>query len=357
LILVDGHLDLAFNWVCFGRDPRRSALEHREREGDLAKERWRGRCMTGRAEMRQGRVAVVFPTIFLVPRKLGYAPGDSSQVLYDDAKEAHRFGKVQLDRYRELHDDPGSGFRMVGNRADLKEVLAGWDGDASGDIGMVPLLEGADPLRDPEELAEWKEAGLRIVGLAWRGTRYSGGTGEPGPLTALGRRLVPAVAEQGLILDLSHASEEAFFEALELSDGAVIASHSNPRAMRDTDRQLSDRMIRSLAERDAVIGCVPFNLMLVEGWEESGKPSVPLARVAEAMEHTAEVAGRHDVVAIGSDFDGGFGAEAAPEGLETIADLPRLADALADRGFADGQIRDMLGGNWIRFLERTLPAS
>ena len=357
MILVDGHLDLAFSWVCFGRDPRRSALEHREREGDLANERWRGRCMVGLPEMRRGRVGVIFPTIFLAPKSLGQTPGDPSRVIYEGAAEANRFGRLQLDRYRELHDDAQSGFRMIGTRADLDEVIAGWDGDATGEVGMVPLLEGADPIRDPAELPEWWEAGLRIVGLAWRGTRYSGGTGEPGPLTALGRELVPAIAEQGMILDLSHAAEEAFFQALELSEGAVIASHSNPRAMCDTDRQLSDRMIRAIADRDGVIGSVPFNMMLVEDWRGSGKPAVPMARVAEAMHHTAEVAGRHDVVAIGSDFDGGFGADDAPEGFDTIADLPRLADALSDRGFPDGEIRDMLGGNWIRFLERALPAS
>jgi membrane dipeptidase len=313
--------------------------------------------MVGLPEMRRGRVGVIFPTIFMAPRSLGNVPGDASKVFYEGSADANRFGRLQLDLYRELHDDAESGFRMIGTRADLDEVVAGWEGDAIGEVGMVPLLEGADPIRDPAELPEWKEAGLRIVGLAWHATRYSGGTGEPGPLTAAGRELVPAIAEQGMILDLSHAAEESFFEALELSDGAVIASHSNPRAMRDSDRELSDRMIRAIANRNGVIGCVPFNLMLVEGWQEAGRPAVPLARVAEAMQHTAEVAGRHDVVAIGSDFDGGFGADEAPEGLDTIADLPRFADALSDRGFPDEQVHDMLGRNWIRFLERTLPAS
>ena len=60
---------------------------------------------------------------------------------------------------------------------------------------------------------------------------------------------------------------------------------------------------------------------------------------------------------MGSDFDGGFGADEAPTGLDTIADLPRLADPLNDLGFSDDEIRDMLGRNWIRFLERALPAS
>jgi membrane dipeptidase len=360
-VIVDGHLDIAFNRVAFGRDPRESARAVRAREGDLANERWRGHCMVGRPEMVEGGVAVVFGTIFLVPDRFDELGSmDPTRLVYSSAEEAHRFGRHQLGVYRELHDDPESGFRLVGGAADLDEIVAAHEGPGEGeggpDIGIVPLMEGADPVRHPDELAGWFERGLRIVGLAWKRTRYSGGTGDPGPLTPEGRKLVPAISEAGLVLDLSHASEESFFEALDLSDGPVIASHSNPRALCPGDRQLSDDMIRAIARRDGVVGCVPFNPLLVPDWRESGKPRVPVARVAEAVHHTAQVAGRHDVVAIGSDFDGGFGADEAPHGLDTIADLPRIADPLSDLGFPDEQIRDILGGNWIGFLRRALPA-
>jgi membrane dipeptidase len=234
-------------------------------------------------------------------------------------------------------------------------VLAGWKDGATGSVGLVPLMEGADPIREVDDVAEWFERGVRIVGLAWRRTRYAGGTGAPGPLTPEGRRLVPALGEAGLILDLSHAAEESFFEALDLCEGPVIASHSNPRALCPGDRQLSDDMIRRLAERGGVMGIVPFNRLLLEGWADRGRPAVPLSRVADAIQHVAQVAGTADVVAIGSDFDGGFGAEAAPVGLDTIADLPRLADVLADLSFPDEAIHGILGGNWVRFLERSLP--
>lgn len=358
-MLVDGHLDLAFNWACFGRDPRQSAFAVREREGAAANEAWRGKCMVGIPEMRKARVGLIFPTIFLAPRRYEFGSGDPSVVVYETAEEAHRFGQLQLDRYHELAADPDANVRLVGSRADLEEVVAAWESadvdPASAPIGMVPLMEGADPIRTPEELPEWYARGLRIVGLAWRSTRYSAGTSEPGPLTPAGRALVPAIHAAGMTLDLSHAAEEAFFESLDLTDGPVIASHSNPRFVCDTDRQLSDDMLRAIAQRDGVIGSVPFNLMLVDHWQKNGKPAVPLARVAEAISHVAEVTGRHDVLAIGSDFDGGFGADAAPDGLDTIADLPRLGEVLADRGFTDDQIWDILGRNWVRFLRRVLP--
>lgn len=373
MIVVDAHLDLAFNHFCFGRDPRDSAHATREREAEKADEPWRGRCMVGLPEMRKGRVAIVFPTIFLAPESANLTAGDTASVTYANDREAEALGRLQMDFYRKLAEDERSGFRFVLSGTDLQAVTAAWqdgastDGEGSGaggddpagpqaTVGMVPLMEGADPIRDPDDVAEWFERGVRIVGLAWRRTRYSGGTGAPGPLTDAGRRLVPALAHAGMALDLSHAAEESFFEALDLSEGHVLASHSNPRALCPGDRQLSDAMIARLAGRRGVIGVVPFNRMLVEAWADRGRPAVPLARLADCVEHVASVAGTHEAVGIGSDFDGGFGAEAAPEGLDTIADLPRLGDVLSDRGFDDAQIHDVLGANWIRFLERALPA-
>jgi membrane dipeptidase len=356
MILVDGHLDIAFNYRCYGRDPRGSALEIREREGEKWRERMRGRCMVGLPELRAGRVAVVFSTIYLPRRRDWEETGRDPSLAYSNAEEAEALALEQLEFYRALSEE-GGGFRLVGDQADLAEVLSAWEGGAVGDIGLVPLMEGADPIRGPETAAEWFERGLRIVGLSWRGTRYAGGTGEPGPLSAAGRDLVPALEDAGLILDLSHAAAESFWEELELFGGTVIASHSNPRALRAGDRQLSDAMIRAISERRGVIGVVPFNRMLAEDWPGPEGPSVTIARVAEAIDHVAQTAGTHEAVAIGSDFDGGFGSESTPSGIDTVADLGRLADVLADLGFADETILDVLGLNWIRLLERSLPAA
>jgi membrane dipeptidase len=357
MILVDGHLDIAFNHFCFGRDPRDSAETTREREGEKSKEPWRGACMVGLPELRAGRVAVVFPTVFLAPESARIEAGNAAAVTYASASEASRLGELQLSFYRQLSADERSGFRLVGTRQDLDAVLAEWEDGATGRVGMVPLLEGADAIREPEDAPAWFERGLRIVGPAWRRTRYAGGTGEPGPLTPDGAHLVRELDRAGFVLDLSHAAEASFFGALDLFEGTVIASHSNPRALCPGDRQLSDEMIRRIGERGGVIGLVPFNRLLVESWVDRGRPAVPLARVAEAVHHVAQVAGTHEAAAIGSDFDGGFGAEAAPAGLDTIADLPRLADELSDLGFGDAAIADVLGGNWLRLLRRALPAA
>jgi len=360
MIIVDGHLDIGFNHFGVGRDPRESAHATREREGDLAKQPFRGSCMTGLPEMRASRTAVVFPTIFLARRRDELPMDHPEPVTYETPEQARVCGERQLEYYRHLSNDPKSGFRLVGTRSDLDAVVAAWEESPAGnasppDVGFVPLMEGADPIESPEDAAGWFERGVRIVGLSWRGTRYAGGTGEPGPLTTEGRQLVRELDTAGLILDLSHAAEESFHEAMDLYERPAIASHSNARAICPGDRQLSDSMIRRITERGGVIGAVPFNAMLMEGWRDRGAERVPLDRFAAAIHHVTQVAGTHTAAAIGSDFDGGFGAESTPEGLDTIADLPRVAEALADRGFADDQVHDILGGNWIRFLREHLP--
>jgi membrane dipeptidase len=216
-------------------------------------------------------------------------------------------------------------------------------------------MEGADPIVTPAQVPEWYRAGVRIVGTSWGQTRYAGGTRAPGGLTPDGRELLPEMEHAGLILDTSHMAEQSFFEALEIYHGAVIASHSNCRAFVNTDRQLSDGMIRSLVERDGVIGSVIYNRFVKADWDTSAlKDAVSLTDVMEHMLHICDIAGDANHIGIGTDFDGGFGRESSPREIDTIADLQKLGDVLAAR-FSDEEITGILGGNWIRILRRALP--
>ena len=97
----------------------------------------------------------------------------------------------------------------------------------------------------PNDVPGFVSAGIRIVGLAWKRTRYAGGTGAPGPLTSEGRAIVEELDRFRIIHDLSHLAEESFWNLLDLTSGPVMASHSNCRAIVPTDRQLSDEMIRA----------------------------------------------------------------------------------------------------------------
>jgi membrane dipeptidase len=227
---------------------------------------------------------------------------------------------------------------------------------------MIYLMEGADGIRTPRELAEWYDLGLRLIGLAWAGTRYCGGTGEPGPLTPEGRELIAAMADYKFVLDLSHMDEAAALESLDRYDGPVMATHANCAALlkgAESNRHLRDHVIEGLIERDGVIGLVPFNAFLKVGWVRkngSRREEVSLDALIAHVDHICQIAGDSLHAGIGSDFDGGFGLQSIPSELDSIADLQLIASGLRARGYGEADAENILGGNWLRFLRRNLPA-
>lgn len=343
-IVVDSHEDIASSVLMLNRDftsdinTLRSTARYIEKEGTPTV------CLP---ELIRGNVRVVFATLWVSPG--GYK--DSTKISYRTAEEAHAQALDQLAYYRKLEKE--GRIRII----ESKDQLAAHLESKSPEVGFVLLMEGADPIRTPRECQEWFKLGVRIVGPAWRQTRYSGGTGAPGPLTPDGRELVKQLDATGFILDTSHMAEQSFFDALDLFHGRVIASHSNCRAFTPTDRQLSDEMIRALISRNAVIGTVLYNKFLDPTWEERGrvKSDVTIEIAIDHMEHVSEIAGNWLHIGIGSDFDGGFGLEAIPAELDTVADLQKFGPSLVQAGFADSEARGVLGENWIRLLKESLP--
>lgn len=356
VLIVDAHEDIAWNILTFGRDYTRSALAIREQEAETAAPAYNGDTLLGKPEWLLGHVGVIFATLFAAPA--AHAHGSWDTQIYHDAAEAFSRASAQLDAYERLVESDEV-FRLIGTRGDLAEVVATWSADKGLEdrrIGLVPLMEGADPVLEPEQVEEWFERGVRIVGLAWEGTRYAGGTHEPGPLTASGMHLLEVMQSLGMVLDLSHLAEEAYFQAVDRYEGVLIASHANPRRFLPTSRGLSDDMIRRLAERDGVVGIVPYNRFLKHGWRRrDGKEAVRLETVAAAIDHVCQVTGSVAHVGIGTDFDGGFGVQHTPAGIDTVADLQKLREPLAELGYNSQHIEAIFGGNWLRILDRTLP--
>lgn len=356
MFIVDAHQDIAFNTVCYGRDYRTSALKKRADEMNTSVIHHVGHAMLGLPEAIVGRVAIVFATLFTEPRGK-MPPIGNDAALYTTPKEAMRIAEKQLDVYKRLADDEPR-IRLIQQSADLEAVLATWADDVpitQRVQGLVILMENGDPIIEPRQFEWWYEQGVRIVGPAWRASQYCGGTGEPGRLTVLGHELLDVMMSFNAILDLSHMAEESYLEALDRYDGVIIASHSNPRHFRNSDRHLSDMMIRRLAERGGVIGIVPYNLFLSNTWTiADGKSAMTLNRVVEAIDYVCQLVGSAVHVGIGTDFDGGFGAEATPYELNTIADLWLLKDALLARGYAQSDVVNILGGNMLRQLQACL---
>ena len=337
-MIVDGHEDLAFNTLAHGRDYLSSALAIREAEEGSPVVDLNGLCMLGLPEWLAARVAVILATVLTIPR----SHAESGELSYVNEEGAYRQGVAQLDLYRHWEEECEQ-LRVVRDGSQLAP--------AEGTVGLVLLMENADPIRSPDELGFWVDQGLRVIGPAWHSNRYTGDTRAGGGLTDLGRSLLAEMDSLGVVLDLTHMSDEASFEALEQFDGSVVATHANSRRTVDRPRLLSDRAIEAIAEREGVVGILPANWALVPDWKRAdGKDAVTLSAVVDAIETVCEVAGDVRHVGIGTDFDGGQGAESAPAELDTIADLPKLADALAARGYSDEDVAGIMGGNWLRVL-------
>jgi len=207
-------------------------------------------------------------------------------------------------------------------------------------------MEGADPIETPSQLGAWVDRGVRIIGPAWGGTRYSGGTGAPGGLTELGRQLLKAMRRKQVILDLSHMADQAVADAFKLWRGPIMASHSNARELVPGDRQVTEATVAEIARRGGLVGVSFYAHHLRR------KAPATLDDVVKHIVHHAKAAGGPEHVGIGSDLDGGFDARYAPiDKMEKLKELPlRLR-----RHFNKTQVEGIMGNNWLAFLERSLP--
>ena len=379
MIVVDSHEDLAWNILAFRRDYTQAVAETRAIEGGTETPIRNGDTMLGWPEWVAGRVGIVFATLFAPPAR--HENFEWSPIRYETPEQAHLLYRDQLDTYSRLTEQHPEKFRIIRNALDLRERIEEWeayeaaqeevgrgdgrtvsselsDGQTTAPaIGLVLLMEGADGVREPAELGMWFEAGVRIVGPAWIGTQYTGGTREPGGFTDRGFALLEAMADVGMILDFSHLAEQAAYEALERYSGAVIASHSNPRSLvprsRNPDRHLTDELIRGIADREGVIGIVLYNKFLDQEWEPGRE--LTISKVVAHIDYVCQLLGSAKSVGIGSDFDGGFGRESVPAELDSVANLRFIGEALSRASYTEGDVEAILGGNWIRILTQALP--
>lgn len=357
-LIVDGHQDLAWNMATFDRDYTRSVHETRQVEQATETPAQNGDTLLGWPEFQAGNVAVIFASLFAAP--IRWQDGLWDTQVYRDILEANKLYRAQVDHYYRLVDDYPEKFQLILQRADLQSILNEWEqGTDNTDfpVGLVLQMENAAGVRAPAELAEWWELGVRILGPAWAGNQYSGGTHEPGPLTSAGFELLEMMTDLGMALDVSHMDEKALLQALDFFPGTIVATHSNVSALVDDpdNRYLSNRAIHGLVERDGVIGVIPANDFLLQDWKaRGGRKSVTIGRVVDHIDTICQIAGDARHVALGSDFDGGFGWQAVPDEIDSIADLQKLVPLLRRKGYTDDNIRAVMGGNWLAILDSLL---
>jgi membrane dipeptidase len=234
--------------------------------------------------------------------------------------------------------------------ADIRAAMA------AGKIAAILHFEGAEPIgEDLDALHLWHAAGLRSLGPVWSRPTVFGhgvpfrfpGFPDTGPgLTDAGKRLVAECNRLKIMIDLSHLNEAGFNDVAALSDAPLVATHSNAHTVTPSTRNLTDRQLAMIAERDGMVGLNFATVFLradgrksaFDGWE-------PVLR------HLDHLIGRlgEDHVGLGSDFDGAT----VPADIGDVAGLPRLLDALAANGFGEALVKKIAHENWLALLTRT----
>ncbi|MFC1564582.1 M20/M25/M40 family metallo-hydrolase [candidate division KSB1 bacterium] len=271
---------------------------------------------------------------------------------------------------------------------------------STGKVGVLIGIEGGYAIEnDISMLRSFYKLGVRLMTLThWTHTDWADASGDPEPLfgglTEFGEEVVKEMNDLGMIIDVSHVHDETFWDVIRLSKDPVVASHSCARATSDHFRNLSDDMLRALAENGGMIGINYYpgflneefetksNELWVELTEKHGLPSVyteflktdqakqaaffreygprvqrileteapvNVKTVVDHIDHIVKVTGSADHVGLGSDFDG---INQTPVGLEHTGKLPAITKELFDRGYSEDDIRKILGGNFIRILEQ-----
>jgi len=320
-MIVDAHLDIGWNAISAGRgflQPPASGY------------------LVSRPSLVAAEIGLVFATLYTAPARARRSM--RTGFVYQNAHEANLMATAQVNYYRSC------GLDLIGDRAALAAYARGWK---KGRLAGVLLMEGADPIETPSQLGAWTDRGVRIIGPAWGATRYSGGTGAPGGLTELGRQLLKAMRRKQVILDLSHMADQAVADAFGMWRGPVMASHSNARAIVPGDRQVTDETVAEIARRGGMVGVSFYRQHL----RSSGRAT--LNDVVNHVVHHARSAGGPEHVGLGTDLDGGFDASHAP--IDSLARLKGLPARLRLH-FNRAQVEGIMGGNWLTFLERSLPS-
>jgi membrane dipeptidase len=249
-----------------------------------------------------------------------------------------------------LEDEAKGAVKIVRTVDDLTTCLA------NGVLAIILHFEGVEAIdEDLDSLRVFYEAGLRSLGIVWsRPNAFGHGvpfsfpsSPDTGPgLTDSGKRLVKACNELGILIDLSHLNEKGFWDVAALSNAPLVATHCGAHALCPTPRNLTDRQLDAVAESGGVVG-VNFHVGFLRA---DGRADVETS-LAEIVNHVDYMANRIgiDHVALGSDFDGAT----MPQDLRDVAGLPKLVEALQDRGYEGADLEKIAHGNWVRVLGQT----
>lgn len=263
----------------------------------------------------------------------------------------------------------------------------------AGKIAALMGLEGGYAIDERlENVQRYYDMGVRYMSPAWSvSTSWAGSSGDDvgrtRGLNEFGKSVVREMNRLGMMVDVSHVSDQTFWDIIETSTAPVVATHSACRAIADVPRNLTDDMIRALAKTGGVVNVIFYPEHLEPGWSALKKkvdaeiasmvqqasaaepgdaaqkklardrvrqseyskrlPPVKVSRIVDHIDHIVKLVGM-DHVGIGSDFDG---VQITTSDLATVADLPNLTKELLRRGYSDADVVKILGGNMLRVME------
>ena len=291
-------------------------------------------------------------------------------------------GMAKVEAVRRLCGEYPEDLALASSGADLAAPFAATPA-VPARVAVLPSLEGADPLLgDVDNLFAFYDAGVRLLTLAWGDNPFCGSTyGEGTGLTKKGADLVAACESLGVVVDVSHLSDKGFADLCLIAERPFVASHSNCRSLCPSGRNLTDEMIRALAERGGVMGITLAPGFLSPDYYEkeriilgrsfqtvlSGKETFdeaqvhgaaamagvarpPLAAVLDHVRWAINVGGE-DSVGLGGDLDG---VDYLPAGFEGVADYPRIEELLRGGGLTSRQVEKVCYENFLRVFQELL---
>lgn len=259
-------------------------------------------------------------------------------------------------------------------------------------------LEGGHAIEnDLRLLRDFYRLGVRYMTLTWSNTNEwadsSGDINKPAVahhngLSPFGKQVVAEMNRLGMMVDISHVSDKTFWDTMAVTKAPVIASHSSARALDEAPRNMTDDMLRAVAKNGGVVMVNFYSGFISDKFRQAyaaqapereaamkafgaklkaeGKPTtyqmvneiskqwtakIPrpaFSDLIDHIDHIAKVAGVEHV-GLGADWDG---VDSLPQGIDSVADLPKITQALLDRGYSEAQIKRILGGNLLRVFRR-----
>jgi membrane dipeptidase len=329
-IVVDTHIDTT---MMLGREGWDFMVRHQPTKGEDSNH-------VDLPRAREGGLDAAFFSI--------YMPGTVT------GPEAVKRSLILIDHVRSLAERHPNEIVLATTAAEVRAA------HKAGKFAALMGMEGGHMIDDNlAVLRDYQRLGVRYLTLShsvntnWSDS--SGDTPKHNGLTDFGKDVVRELNRLGMLVDISHVSDKTFWDAMETSKAPLVASHSSLRSISGHPRNMTDDMIRALGGKGGVIMINYSRSFLSDELYQAGLKNVPLAerptvsweKIVEHIDHAAKLVGANHV-GLGSDFDG----TTVPDGMDDVSMLPKITAALLDKGYSEQDVKNILGENILRLLEK-----